>query len=155
MTQLGNNQQQQIAALTARMEAVEGRLQQVWDWGMSVKPTTDALPAWQAGAVQRVTATEQALEAGSARLAALEAAAKSFEGRVHAVEQASQGEDLAVVLERLASLEGRIGDLDQRLTAMGQVARPGRTVLRQQLDQVKADLAEVLKRLPPVPDPAA
>lgn len=104
-------------------------------------------------AVQRLTGVEELATAGGARLAALEAAARGFASRIDAVEAGlrdGQGV-LTEMAARLTALEELVGQLQTTVGTLGQVARPGRTVMRQRLEDLQGTVNTILERLPPPP----
>jgi chromosome segregation ATPase len=113
-----------------------------------------ALQAAFSQAVERLTAVEQALEAARPRLTALEERAVGFdtrmrdmEGDLRELKEAAPG-----IVERQGQMAGELAQFQEAITRLGQVARPGRTVMRQKVDDLQATLAEILKRLPETPE---
>lgn len=108
---------------------------------------------WRANATARFTALETTVTDGANRLAFLEGAAQGFATRVAAVEGklATLTATASNVATRLAGLEGTVVDLQDAVSRVGQVARPGRTVIRERLDQLQDQVAEILKVVTPPP----
>lgn len=104
-------------------------------------------------AVGRLTRAEEALANARPRLEGLEAAAQGFDSRVAELEAGLTGTDGAVNhhQERLAALEGAVAALTDTVSRLGQVARPGRTVIRERLDDLQTTVQEILDRLPEPP----
>lgn len=105
-------------------------------------------------AVGRLTRAEEALAAARPRLEGLEDAARGFDTRVGQVETEQRGTDGALThLEsRLAAVEQATAEVKEALSRLGQVSRPGRTVIREQLEDLQTTVQEILNRLPPAED---
>jgi hypothetical protein len=101
---------------------------------------------WRAQAVARFTAVETLVAQGATRLAQIEANVSPVLSRLIALEAAGAG--LQSALDGLqtfaATVNAGLADLNTRFDALGRIARPGRTVIRGQVDQLLADV-ETLK----------
>jgi len=111
------------------------------------------LIGWRSAATTTVGQIQTGLAAGGQRIGTLEAAVQPFSTRLSALEAAAQaiGQTQATIQERMTVLERAAADISERLDSLRAVARPGRTVIREQLDQLQAQLQEVLERLPETP----
>lgn len=127
--------------LDARVTTLETRVTQLQTAVSSIQA---ALP----GFTSRLTAVEQLLAAAEPRLLFLEEAARGFETRVKGLEAESHSPSNGDSA-RMAALEGAMVELRDEVTRLGQVTRPGRTVLRDKLSALEANVAEILTRLPP------
>lgn len=127
-----NNPQAQIAELAAAVAALQSAFGQ---------------------AVPRLTAVEEKLATAEPRFARLESAAQGFDSRVGTLETAlAQLQAAATAIgQRMTELEAAAQAISGRLDTMGQVVRPGRTVMRQKVDDLQAMVAEILTRLPEAP----
>jgi hypothetical protein len=119
--------------LQARVDALDGKV--------------SALQAAFTQAITRLTAVEELLAAGQPRLTFLEEAAKGFTTRVSALEEVSHAPSNADAA-RIEALETTVAGLADAVNRMGQVVRPGRSVVREQLTDLQVQMAEILKRLP-------
>lgn len=133
-----------MAVTDADFAALVGRVQRL-ETGVTTLQTSFTQ------AVQRLTGVEQLATTGGSRLAALEAAAQGFATRVDAVEAALRAgqENIQGVRQRLTELETLVAQLQTTVGTLGVVARPGRTVMRQRVDDIQATLVTILERLPP------
>lgn len=127
--------------LDARVTALETRVTQM-------QTALSSIQAAQPGVTARITGMEQVLAAAEPRLLFLEEAARGFETRVKALEAVSHSPSNADA-SRLAAVEASLLAMQQEVARLGQVARPGRTVLRDKLSALESNVAEILSRLPP------
>lgn len=106
---------------------------------------------WRAEAVRRFTAVEELVSTGATRLAQIEANVSPVLTRLSVVEIAGgqlQGQVVSLAAAATA-LQAALLDLDTRFQALGRVARPGRTVIRGQVEQLLADVAALQAQTPP------
>lgn len=120
------NIQERVVALEAKMAALQSAFTQ---------------------AVSRLTAVEELLAGGQPRLTYLEEAARGFTSRVGELEKVAH-EPSNADAARLAELERTVGTLAEAVSRMGQVVRPGRSVVREQLADLQGQVAQILARLP-------
>lgn len=117
---------------------------------IALEAKVDALQGAFTRAVGRLTAVEELLTAGQPRLTFLEEAARGFTSRVGELEKLAHAPSNADAA-RLATLEGTVNALAESVSRMGQVIRPGRSVVREQLTELQGQMAQVLARLPEAP----
>lgn len=129
--------------LAARISALEEAVTQMRT-GMAAQ--TDAFTQ----AITRLTAVEQSLAAARPRLTFLEEAATGFTTRVGELEAVSHAPSNADAA-RVEALEVIVAELQAAVSRLGQAVRPGRTVMRERMDDLQASVAEILTRLPPAP----
>jgi chromosome segregation ATPase len=105
---------------------------------------------WRSQAVSRFTAVEQLVATGATRIAAIEANVNPVLERLSNVEAGGAGlqTQVASLAAGLAQAQAALTDLDTRLSALGRVARPGRTVIRGQVDQLRADVEALKAQVP-------
>lgn len=137
MTQPGN--------VSARLDALEAAVAQL-------KTAQETTRSQFAQAVVRLTAVEEKLAAGEPRLAYLEEAAQGFTTRVGELEKLAH-EPSNADAARLAALEATVTTMAADVARLGQVSRPGRTVVRERLDTLQAAVEEILTRLPEATPP--
>lgn len=113
----------------------------------AVESAVTALNSAFTQAINRLTAVEEQLAAGQPRLAFLEDAARGFTSRVGELEKLAHAPSNADAA-RLAAVEETVRTLSETLSRMGQVVRPGRSVVREQLTDLQAQVAQILARLP-------
>lgn len=95
----------------------------------------------------RFTAMEQTLGTAQPRLLTLEEAARGFETRVQALERIAH-EPSNADAARLSAVEVALGTLTETVSRLSQVSRPGRSLMREQLTDLQAQMAKILERLP-------
>lgn len=138
-----------------RLAAVETAVAQLQETGAAIVAQLQTLQKAFTDTVPRLTGVEQTLGAAAPRLAALEEAAQGFDSRVNAVEGglAGGGQALEAHAGRLDALEAAVVEIRATLATLGQVARPGRTVMRKRVDEIQETLEEILTRLPETTPP--
>lgn len=129
-----------VTALEGRVTAAESRL-------AVLASQVTSLQSALSGFTTRFTGIEQELLGGRPRLAALEEAARGFETRVQELESKSH-EPSNSDAARLTTLEGAVSTMASEVTRLSQVARPARSVVREQLASMQAQMEEILTRLP-------
>jgi ABC-type transporter Mla subunit MlaD len=109
------------------------------------------LIGWRATATTTVGQIQSGLANGGQRIGALEAAVQPFAERLTQLETAARNiaEAQATIQERQTVFERAAADISVRLDTLGRVARPGRSVIRQDVNSIQAQLQEILDRLPP------
>lgn len=107
--------------------------------------------AWRAEAVRRFTALEEAVSRGAELMAAIQASVTPVLERLAELERmAGQLQAAATSLETEGRfLELRVSDLDTRLQAVARTARPARTVIRGQVDELREQVAALQAQIPP------
>lgn len=118
----------------------------------AVERAVQDLQGFRQAATTKVTELDAALKQGGQRIGNLEAAVQPFADRLTALETAARtiGEEQARINGRLDILDRAAADIRASLDSLRQVARPGRTVIRNEVNQIQAQLQEILDRLPPV-----
>lgn len=109
------------------------------------------LQGFRTAATTKVTEIDQALGAGGQRIGNLEAAVQPFAARLTALETAARNirETQTTIQERMTVLDRAAADIRTELDALRQVARPARSVIRQDVSNIQATLQEILDRLQP------
>jgi phage shock protein A len=112
-----------------------------------------AMEPWRANATTRFTELEELVAGGITRLTALEAAAQGFGSRMGSVETSLAGGQAAIqsMAAEMAAMKVRMDELEGRMNALGPLARPGRTVIREQLDTLQRTVEDLAARLPDPP----
>lgn len=109
------------------------------------------LQGFRSAATTTVGQLQTGLTNGGQRIGALEAAVKPFADRLTELETAARniGQAQVEIRERLTLLDRAAADISTRLDTLGRIARPGRSVIRENVDSIQAQLQEILDRLPP------
>lgn len=120
-----------------RLAALERAVQDLQGFRSAATTTVSQLQTGLTNGGQRITNLENAVQPFADRLTALETAARDI------------GQGQATIQERLTVLDRAAADISARLETMGRVVRPGRSVIRQDVSTIQAQLQEILDRLPP------
>jgi archaellum component FlaC len=103
----------------------------------------DGWDSWREEAVRRFTAVEEAVAAGQEMLAAIQKNVQPILEQLSTLgsEYGRVREDLGVVFSDLATFAEQLSALDTRVQGIARVARPGRTVIRGEVETLKAQVA--------------
>lgn len=114
----------------------------------------EGLEPWREEATRRFTAVEEQVAAGGKRLADIESNVEPVLERLAEFNRLAGAiqEELTKAFQQIGAVVRQVQDLDTRVQSIARVARPGRSVVRDAVATLQAEVAELKAAAEPAPE---